>query len=138
MTTIDMQTMRYINLLDRASRVKTRKCFVYNNTIIFAVPRMLMSQAIGPDAMHVKNLREQLGKRIKIISEPQGIGDAIRFIEDIIEPVRFKSLDIVDNTMVITSGSQQTKAALLGRNKIRLEELKRIIQDNFELELKVI
>ena len=65
MSTINIQTMRYINLLDSTSRVKTRKCFVYNNTIIFAVPSELMSRAIGPNASNIHYLQEKLGKRIR-------------------------------------------------------------------------
>ena len=39
---------------------------------------------------------------------------------------------------VMTAGSPQTKATLLGRNKKRFEELKQIIEDNFGVELKII
>lgn len=138
MVTINMQTMRYINLLDKASRVKTNKCFAYNNTIIFAVPRGLMTRAIGPNASHVKELQEKLGKKIRIISESEGGEDTKRFIEDVIYPVKFKSMEITPERIIITSGNTQVKATLLGRNKKRLEELEKIIKDSFGLGLKVI
>ena len=139
MTTIDMQTMRYINLLDRASRVKTSKCFVYNNTIIFAVPKELISKAIGPDGANVRVMREQLRKNIKIIGEPSmSPQDVARFVQDVVEPARFKSAEIVDGTLIITAGSPQNKALLFGRNKSRFAELKQIIEDIFSVELKVI
>ena len=57
MTVINMQTMRYLNLLDKESRVRTTTCFVYNNTIIFAVPPYLVSRAIGPNALNTKKLQ---------------------------------------------------------------------------------
>lgn len=138
MAIINMQTMRYINLLDRVARVRTRKCFIYNNIIFFAVPRVMVSQAIGPNAQHVRELQEKLGKRIKIISEQHGLENAQKFVMDIVSPVRFKSLELTHEGVVITAGSPQTKAALLGRNKKRLEELKQIIEDNFHVELKIL
>ena len=92
MTVLDLQTIRYINLLDNASKVKTRKCFVYNNIIFFAVPRQLISRAIGPNAVNVRNIQEKLGKRIKVIAESSGVEDAQRFIQDIVAPVRFVSI----------------------------------------------
>lgn len=138
MTTINMQTMRYINLLDRISRVKTRKCFVYNNAIIFAVPKQMVSQAIGSNANNVKELQEKLGKRVRIIEEENSIDKAGKFIEDIVTPVRFKSIESTVEGLIITSGSQQTKATLLGRNKKRFEELKQIVEDNFGVELKIL
>lgn len=137
MTSIDMQTMRYINLLDRASRVKTTKCFVYNNIIIFAVPRALISRAIGPNASNVKDIQDQLGKRVKIISEPTGIGDAENFVRDIVSPVSFKSLEVKDGMFVLTAGSQ-SKASLIGRNKRRLEELEKVVKDIFAMSLKIV
>ena len=133
-----MQTMRYINLLDKTSNVKTRKCFVYNNTIFFAVPKNMISRAIGRAAINVKKLQERFGKKVKIIEEPGGAEDAEKFIRDIVEPVKFKSFEIRDGEMVIIAGGTQNKAILLGRNKKRFEELKSIILDNFGAELRII
>lgn len=133
-----MQTMRYINILDRTSRVKTTKCFNFNNTILFAVPRAMVSQAIGPGASNIRNMQETLGKRIKIIAEANGTDDAVRFLNDVIEPIKFKSLEIKDNQLIITAGSMQNKAALMGRNKTRFAELELIIKDTFHLEFKLL
>jgi len=133
-----MQTMRYINLLDRASNVKTSKCFIYNNTIIFAVSRHKISKAIGPGAAHIRDLQEKLGKKVRIINEPRGLEDAEEFIKEIVLPAKFKSLDIKDNVLVVTAGSVQNKAALLGRNKKKLAELRNILLGTFDLDLKVV
>ena len=137
MNIIDMKLMRYINLLDRISRVKTRKCFVYNNIIVFAVPREMMSQAIGPGASNIMRIQEQLGKRVKIVLEPRGIEDAQNFVREIVSPVRFKSLELKEGMLVLNAG-MTSKAALIGRNKKRLEELAEIIMNNFGLNLKII
>ena len=130
--------MRYINMLDRTSRVKTTKCFSYNNIIIFAVPKQFVSQAIGPNAINVKNIQDQLGKRIKIIKEPESQNNAQEFIEDIVSPIKFKSIEIKAPELIIAAGNMQNKASLLGRNKKRLEELSLIIKDTFGLDLRVI
>ncbi len=137
MAVIDMQTMRYINLLDKVSRVKTTKCFLYNNAIVFAVPRRFIAQAIGPQAAHIRRIQEQLGKRIKVIAEASGSADAGQFIGAVVAPVSFQSLDIADGVMTITAGSE-SKAALLGRNKRRYEELKTIVHDTFGLDLRIV
>ena len=138
MATINMQTMRYINLLDRASNVKTKKCFIYNGTVFFAVPKGLVSKAIGPNALNVKKVQEDLGKRVMIIKEPEDFYDISKFIEEIVLPIRFKSLEIKDNIVIITAGSNQNKASLIGRNKRRFFELQEILHDMFQLDLKII
>ena len=137
MSIIDMKLMRYINLLERVSRVKTRRCFVYNNVIIFAVPKVMMSQAIGPGAANVRRIQEQLGKRVKIVVEPGGVENAQEFVEAVVSPLRFKSLELREGFLVLTAGST-SKAALIGRNKRRFDELRRIIMDNFGVELKIV
>jgi len=138
MAIINMQTMRYINLLDRASRVKTRQCFIYNNTIFFSVPRELVSKAIGPAALNVRKIQENLGKKVRIIPEPKGLFDAPRFVHDLVSPTRFKSLEIKENCFILTAGSNQNKAILIGRNRRRFDELQKILHDLFGVNLEII
>jgi len=106
--------------------------------LFFVVNPKLVSKAIGPAAENIKKLQAQVGKKIKIIKEADGITDCKRFIESIVSPVKFKSLEIKDNTVVITAGNNQNKASLIGRDKRRFAELKKIIQDVFSLELKIV
>lgn len=135
---IDMKAMRYINLLDKISRVKTRRCFTYNNAIFFAVNKYQVSQAIGPAASNIRKIQESLGARVKIIREPEGITDAKRFVEDVVSPIRPKEIEVREGTMLVTAGNTQNKASLIGRDKRRFEELKLIVQENFDLELKIL
>ena len=137
MATIDMQKIRYLNLLGKVSGVQTRHCFVYNNMIVFAVPRALVSRAIGPGAKNIREMQETLGKKVKVISESNGLGDAQRFVKDIVEPVQFKSLEFKDDGFILTAGGS-SKAALIGRNKRRLEELSEIIVDCYGKQLKIV
>ena len=138
MSIINMQTMRYINLLDKASKVRTRKCFVHNNTIFFAVGKGEMSRAIGPGASNINKIQNSIGRKIKVIQEADGISDAKRFIEDIVSPVKVKNIEVKDEDIVITAGNNQTRASLIGRNKRRIDELRRIVQDFFGMDLRII
>ncbi len=133
-----MQTMRYINLLDKVSQVKTKRCFVYNNTIFFAVPKHLVSKAIGPSAVNVKRIQEHLNKKIRIIAESEELKDIGRFVKDVVAPVKFKSFEIKNNNLVLTAGSNQNKASLIGRNRTRFEELREILHDMFGIDLEIV
>jgi transcription antitermination factor NusA-like protein len=135
MKTIDMRFMRYLNLFERETRVRTKNCFEYNNMIIFAVPPQLVSKAIGSEGNNIRHLSEILGKKIKVISLPfRGIYD---FVLKVVEPIKFKSLEIVNNEIVINAG-RQSKAALIGRNKKRWEELSAITREYFGKEVRII
>jgi len=135
--TIDMQDMRYLNLFSRITKVTTRLCFPYNEAIIFCVPRNLVSRAVGEGGRNVKELNRVLRKKIKIIAAPLGIADAKRFVEDIVSPVTFKGLDVNENEIILTAGSQ-SKAALIGRNKRRLLELQDICSGFFEKDVRIV
>jgi len=137
MTTIDIRLIRYLNLFERITGVSSKNCFFYNNSIFFAVPSFSVSKAIGENGRNVKRVSEILGKNIKIVSLPRGINDAERFIRGIIEPITFKSLEVSQEAIIIAA-SRQSKASLIGRNKVRLEELKKVVKDFFGKELKIV
>ncbi len=135
--TINMQDMRYLNLFGKITRVNTRFCFKYNEWIVFCVPRTLMSKSIGEGGRNVKQLSQILDKKIKIIALPKGIGDANNFVKSIVSPVAFKDLEVKDNQIIVSAGTQ-SRAALIGRNKRRLLEMQKIIRDFFGKEFKIV
>lgn len=135
--TLDMRFIRYLNLFEKITKLRIKDCFFYNNAMIFVVPTVFVSKAIGEGGKNVKKLSQILGKRVKIVTLPHDINDAEKFISDIINPVKFKSLEIADNEIIINAG-RESKAALIGRNKIRLKEMKMIVKQYFGKELRII
>jgi transcription antitermination factor NusA-like protein len=135
--TLDMQDLRYLNLFERVTRIRTHYCFEYNNCIIFCVPREFVSQAIGPDARNLRRISEIIKKRVKVISIPKLPQDIRRFIEMVVSPVTFKDLEILPNEIVMNAGSQ-SKAALIGREKRRLIEMQKITQNFFKKDFRII
>lgn len=135
--TIDMQDLRYLNLFSKITRISTKYCFMYNNVVIFAVPRKLISKAVGRDASNLKRINHILKKRVKVVAIPHGIQDARNLIESVVSPVTFKDIEIKDDELILTAGPQN-KAALLGRNKRRLAEMQEIVRDFFGKEFKIV
>ena len=135
--TINMQDMRHLNLFSQITRINTRYCMTYNDTIIFGVPKEFVNRAIGEEGRNVKRLSEILQKKIRVIPNPAGLQSARHFIEDIVRPVTFKDLEIRGREMILTAGSQ-SKASLIGRNRRRFFELQKIVKDYFGKELRII
>ena len=136
--TINMQDMRHLNLFSQITRINTRYCMTYNDTIIFCVPKEFVMRAVGEEGRNVKKISEILRKRIRVIPNPRGIHDARGFIQTIVKPVIFKDLEIRGNEIIITAGNVQNKAALIGRNKRRFLELQKITKDFFGKDLRII
>ena len=97
----------------------------------------MISKAVGEGGRNVKEMNRILGRKIKIIPDPEGINESREFIENIVSPVTFKGMEIRDNEILINAGSQN-KAALIGRNKRRLIELQKIVKDFFGKELRIV
>ncbi|MEK6891150.1 MAG: KH domain-containing protein [Nanoarchaeota archaeon] len=134
--TIDMQVMRYINLFSRISNVNPKHCFIYNNFIVFVVEESKVNKSIGDNGKNIKRLSEILQKKIKVVAVPNGVSDAEKFISTIVYPAQIKSIELNNNYLIINS-SPQNKAMLIGRNKKRLDEIKRIVKDYFGKEAKI-
>lgn len=127
-----------MNLFGKITRIDTRFCFIYNDTIFFCVPKHLLSKAIGEGGKNVRLMHNILGKRIKIIPMPNGIQHITPFIQTIVEPITFKSIEINNNEVILTAGTTQNKAMLLGREKRRLSEMQNVIRNFFGKEFKIV
>ena len=130
MKVLDLKFIRYANLFDKITRIKSKHCFEYNNTIIFAVPREFVARAIGPENINLEKLSRLIGKKIKIAAIPNGKEDIENFISIIVRPIKFKAVEIRDGEIIISAYSQN-KAALIGRGKVRLEEMGNILEQYF-------
>lgn len=134
---LDLRSIQYLNLFERITHVKAKYCFDYNANIIFIVPRFLMNRALGERAKNIFRLEQQMHRKVRIIANPQGIDDAGRFVRAIIFPHEFKNIVIENNEMYIFI-AQRTKAAIIGRNKTRLEELSDILEKFFGIKKVII
>jgi len=135
--TISMQDMRHLNLFDKITHVRTSHCFKYNNTIMFGVPKSLVLQSIGRQSENLRKIGSILRTRVKVIPLPKGEEDIKAFIQKIIEPVSFKEIEVKNDEVIVTAGSQN-KAALIGRNKRRMLEMQKIIREFFGKEFRIV
>ena len=135
--TLDMQFIRYANLFNKVTRIRTTHCFQYNNMIVFAVPRSFVGMAIGQDNSNLKRLSEIIKKKIKIVAIPNGKEDIENFVSVIVSPVKFNELEVTGDEIILTAGSH-SKAALIGRNKRRLLEMQGIVRDFFDKEFRIV
>jgi len=127
-----MQLMRYINLFSKTTKIQTRRVFVYNNQIVFAVAESKVSLAIGKGACNVKKMNEILRKKIKVVAMPD-VDDANgikKFVEDVVSPIEFNGVELRGDSLTINAG-RQSKAALIGRERVREKELSDVLKSYF-------
>ena len=134
---IDMQDLRYLKLFSKITRVNTRYFFMYNNMLVFFVPKNLVQKSMGEKAKNLKKMSEILKKRIRVVALPNNLKDLKGFIEAIIHPLTFQGLEIKENEIILSAG-KMSKAALIGREKRRLKEMQKIIKFFFKKDFKIV
>ena len=127
---LDMKFIRYANIFGRVTQIRTNHCFEYNNTIIFVVPREFVMRAIGENNRNLESLSQIIGKRIKVVATPVGKEDIKNFVSMITRPVRFRSIEVINDEAII-SANPQNKASLIGKGKVRLLEMENILGQYF-------
>ncbi len=135
--TIEMEDLMHLKLFESVTKISTRYTFIYNNTLFFCVLKKDLSKAIGKDAANVKKINFIAKKRVRILALPTEEKDIKKFIESIVSPIEFSELEIKQNEIILTAGSQ-SKAALLGREKRRLKEMEKIIRDYFKKSFRIV
>ena len=134
---LDIRKIQYMNLFERTIGIKAKHCFIYDTAIIFIVPRKVVNKAIGKNAGNINKLTLRLNKKIKIIANPKSSYDLESFINAVIYPNKFRKLFLTDNVLTIFS-IPRTKAALIGRGKMRLHSLASIIEKFFGIKKIII
>ena len=130
---LDMKFIRYANLFGKVTGVRSNHCFEYNNTIIFAVPRNFVMKSIGRNNENLEELSRIIGKRIKIVAIPQGREDIENFVSVIVRPASLKGIEINGDEAVIFA-CNQSKAALIGKEKCRVCEMENILGQYFDVK----
>ena len=133
-----MQHIRYLNLFEKICKVRPEYCFAYNSTMVFILPKSLVSKSIGPQGKNCRKLHDILNKKIKVVGKPSGVGEIKEFITNVVSPTGFKEITIDDEGRVIVQAGRINKANLIGRNKTRLAELQKVVKIYFDKELKVV
>ena len=133
--TFDMQLIRYVNLFSKVTRTRAKHCFIYNNTVIFVVSKRDVSRSIGKDNSNLRRLSEIILKKIRIVGEPSSDSDIENFISIIVSPVKFKSVELNhESGEAVISAGRESKARLIGRERVREKELSDILKQYFQVK----
>ena len=134
---ISKQDIRYINLFEKITKIRPITFFNYNGSLIFIVPQTMVSKAIGEGGKNAKKLSSILSKKIKVIAQVNSDKDIEKFISLIIQPNIFSSLEVNEDEIIL-SASKQVRSIIIGRNKTKLKELKKISEDYLNKEIKIV
>ena len=134
--TLEIHDLMNLNLFEKITRVRTSFLFQYNNVLYFCVPKSMLKKALGENAQNLKRISDKIRRRVRIVPLPRDIKDAEKFIKLVVSPLEFQELEIKDNEIILTGG--RNKAAFIGRDKKRLNEMQKITSGLFGKDFKVL
>jgi hypothetical protein len=105
--------------------------------IVFLVPMKFISKTLGPNNSNLRKMSDLTRRRIRVVAEPTENSHIKKFVEAIVSPIMFKDLQIINDKIVLNAGSKDSKAMLIGRNKVRLAEMQKIIKNLFEKDFRI-
>lgn len=135
---LTINTIRYLNIFEKITKIRAKNCFFYNGFIYFLVPKKFIYTAIGKNSENLKKISKMINKKIKVIIYPTNNEEIIEFINKLADPLQLKNVEIKEGKIIIDSGSRETKALLIGRNKRKLEELRKISKEFFGYDINIL
>ena len=132
----DIDTMKFISLFEKITHVNAKDCFKQKERIVFIVNEGLAGKAVGKKGMNIKKLESLFKKKIKIVEYNP---DLIRFVNNVIHPLKAKEIIENEDIIVITPVDSQTRGYLIGREAVNLRQFEEIVKRYFDIkEMKVV
>ncbi len=130
------ELLEVMNLFSSLTGARLKDCFEVDEIIYFVVDEGQIGKAVGKGAVNVKKLQEKLNKKIKIIEFNH---DLIKFVKNLIFPLKVNSITEEEGIVELRSDDRQTKGLLIGRNAKNLKIMTDVVKRYFDImEVKVL
>ena len=133
----DLNLMKFMSFFESLTNTRLKDCFIDKNSLlVFVVEENQIAKAIGKKGVNVKNIKEKLNRKIKIVEFNPHLET---FIANIIRPLIGKEIKVDDKIVTIVGPDTKTKGLLIGRNGQNLRNYEEIVKRYFDInEIKVI
>ncbi len=131
---LDQEAMGYSSVMERITNVHVKDCFREEDIIYFVVATGDLGKAVGKGGIVVRNVQEQLGKRVRVIEFRE---NPVDFVRNVIYPLVPEEVVETEGGIVIRDRSTKTKSLLIGRNGKNLSFINKAVHRFFDKNVKV-
>jgi len=131
---LNLKSIGLITTFENITRTSVIEFFNEDNQFVFIVKEGQASKAIGKSGANAKKLLRLLKKRVKIIEFAK---NPKRFLLNIVDPIKPKSVEEEDSILIITAENTQDKAKLFGRDRKNLKFTNNLLEKYHKLTVKV-
>ncbi len=134
MVSFDMKTIGFINMFEKLTHAAVKDCFSEGDSLVFVVEPGQMGLAIGKGGANIKKASSVFKKEIKIFEFNP---DPVRFVQNLLFPLKPKAVVREDNVVVIKTSDTVEKGKVFGREKTNLKRIQGIVSKYFQVEVRV-
>lgn len=132
---INSDTLKLMALFESVTGARLKDC-IANEKVIFIVQPNQLGIAIGKRGSNIRRV-ESLIKKKCIVKEYNN--NKLKFIENIIEPIKAESVTENNGVIEIKCGDNKTRSVLIGRDRHNINFTAEIARRHFELkDIKVV
>ncbi len=122
-------------VLEKITKVGVKDCFQDEQTIYVIVAPGDLGKVIGRGGVNIRQVQEELGKKIKVIEFRDKVAE---FVRNVIYPLKVEEVLEEDTMVVIKDPSYTTRSLVVGRDGKNLKLINRAVQRFFNKEVKVV
>ncbi len=124
---LTLETIQYINLFEKITSSKLKDCFLEGSTLVFLVEEGGVKKAV----IKLEKLKRLIKKEIKILGFST---DPVKFINNLLYPVRVKSVKVEGDKAVISCFDTKSKGKVFGRDKENLARISRLLKKYHKID----
>ena len=128
---LNLETIQQINLFENVTGSKVKDSFLDEGILVFIVEENNVQRALGKNSSNIERLKKMLKKDIRIIGFSSSL---VKFINNLLYPVKPENIELRDNIIYITAKDSITKGKIYGRGRENLKKIKKIISNYFKIE----
>ena len=129
--------IRYIGLFESMTGATVKDCLFEDNKnkIVYVVKEGYMGLAIGKNGANAQRVKETLNKSIDIIEYSE---DPVKFIKNIIWPVKVKSIHVSERRdgkkIAVLDINKKDKGLVIGKEGKNIDRIKNLLKRHHNLD----
>lgn len=134
---ISTDEIRYIGLFESMTGATVKDCIFEDNKnkIVYVVKEGDMGLAIGKNGVNAQRVKESLNKPIDIIEYSE---DPVKFIKNIIWPVKVKSIHVSERKdgkkIAVLDINKKDKGLVIGKEGKNIDRIKNLLKRHHNLD----
>ncbi|MFT4261536.1 MAG: NusA-like transcription termination signal-binding factor [Candidatus Woesearchaeota archaeon] len=132
----DVELLQIMSLFEKITRTKLKDALFFKEKLVFIVPEGNLAKALGKNKANVEKIEKAINRKIKIV---EFSSDKLRFIKNVMSPLKILEISEVDGVVTIKGPDQKTKGLMIGSRAQNLRAYEEIVKKYYDLEeIKVI